>query len=93
MKNITPDKKLTYQFILAVFMIIAGIVLLFMGFYSLPIGEIHGSVLTAFGEICMFSGSIIGIDYRYKAKIYIDKKNGVSSYDTQRDNENKNQPE
>lgn len=93
MRNITPDQKLTYQFILALFMIIAGIVLLFMGFYSLPIGEIHGSVLTAFGEICTFSGAIIGIDYRYKAKVYIDKKNGVSSYDTQRDNENKNQPE
>lgn len=85
MMNITPDQKLTYQFILALFMIISGIVLLFMGFYSLPIGEIHGSVLTAFGEICTFAGAIIGIDYRYKAKIYIDKRKGIENYQTGED--------
>ena len=33
-----------------------------------PLAEIHHSVLIAFGEILTFSGSLIGIDYKYRYK-------------------------
>ena len=36
------------------------------GFICPPVGEIHHSILIAFGEILTFSGSLIGIDYHYK---------------------------
>lgn len=62
--------KLTLQFVLAALIVIAGVVLLFMGFHAVPVGNISNSVLTAFGEMATFSGSILGIDYRYKFKKY-----------------------
>ena len=40
--------------------------LLLAGFMTPPVAEIHHSVLSAFGEILTFSGSLIGIDYHYK---------------------------
>ena len=45
-----------------------GILLLIAGFTIPPVGEIHHSVLIAFGEILTFSGSLIGIDYKYRYK-------------------------
>ena len=45
-----------------------GCILLGMGFLCPPLGEIHHSVLIAFGEILTFSGSLIGIDYKYRYK-------------------------
>ena len=38
------------------------------GFIAPPLAEIHHSVLIAFGEILTFSGSLIGIDYKYRYK-------------------------
>ena len=43
-----------------------GCALLACGFLAQPMGEIHHSVLIAFGEILTFSGSLIGIDYHYR---------------------------
>ena len=43
-----------------------GCALLACGFVAQPLGEIHHSVLIAFGEILTFSGSLIGIDYHYR---------------------------
>ena len=43
-----------------------GCMMLTTGFICPPLGEIHHSVLIAFGEILTFSGSLIGIDYHYK---------------------------
>lgn len=60
--------KLTLQFIFAWVLAVIGLVLIFLGFFIDPTGEIHPSVLTAFGEILTFSGAILGIDYRYKFK-------------------------
>ena len=60
--------KLTLQFIFAWLLMVIGVVLLFFGFFVDPIGEIHPSVLTAFGEISTLVGAILGIDYRYKFK-------------------------
>ena len=45
-----------------------GCALLACGFVAHPLGEIHHSVLIAFGEILTFSGSLIGIDYHYRYK-------------------------
>ena len=70
MKRLTEKNKLTIQFWLGVGIVIVGLVLLFLGFYAVPIGSIHPSVLTAFGEIATFSGALIGVDYRYRFKEY-----------------------
>ncbi|KXB34854.1 hypothetical protein HMPREF1869_01033 [Bacteroidales bacterium KA00251] len=48
--------------------IVAGLCLLFMGFYSPPSGEISNSVLIAFGEVATFAGALLGIDYHYRYK-------------------------
>ena len=54
------------QLILATAMCTFGCALLVAGIALPPAGEIHSSVLVAFGEFLTFSGSIVGIDYRYK---------------------------
>lgn len=56
------------QLILATGLVIAGLVLLFAGFSLPPEGEIHSSVLVAFGETCTFAGALFGVDYKYKNK-------------------------
>ena len=56
------------QLFLAVSLCIFGCALLACGFLCPPMGEIHHSVLIAFGEILTFSGSLIGIDYKYRYK-------------------------
>ena len=68
--------KLTLQLLGAIFLIIAGVYLLTAALYMPPQGEIHESVLIAFGEISTFSGSLAGIDYRYRYKLYKDKLKG-----------------
>lgn len=57
-------KKL--QLILSTVLCMFGVLLLIAGFVIPPMGEIHQSVLVAFGEMLTFSGSLIGIDYHYK---------------------------
>ena len=56
------------QLIIAMTMCTFGCALLIAGFCSPPLGEIHHSLLIAFGEILTFSGSLIGIDYHYRYK-------------------------
>ena len=56
------------QLIAAIAMCTFGCALLIAGFICPPLGEIHHSVLIAFGELLTFSGSLIGIDYRYRYK-------------------------
>jgi hypothetical protein len=56
------------QLITAAVLAICGMVLLFCGMYIDPAGEIHETVLVAYGEILTFSGSLMGIDYHYKQK-------------------------
>lgn len=70
MTRLKEKQKLNIQFWLGVAMIVAGLTLLFMGFWTVPIGEISNSVLIAFGEVLTFVGSIFGIDYKYRYKIY-----------------------
>lgn len=56
------------QLLCAVFLIVVGATLLIAGFVVPPRGEIHSSVLVAFGEILTFAGALFGIDYRYRSK-------------------------
>ena len=67
----TPDKQkrrsTRLQLILAVTMAIFGCIMIVAAFIVPPTGEIHPTVLTAFGEILTFAGTILGIDYRYKS--------------------------
>ena len=58
--------KKQLQLSTAVALCIFGCTMLVAGFCCPPLGEIHHSILIAFGEILTFSGSLIGIDYRYR---------------------------
>ena len=61
-------RRSSVQLFIAMLLTIAGIVLLFLGFWLPPKGEIHGSVLVAFGEVSTFAGTLFGIDYTYRSK-------------------------
>ena len=56
------------QLISAIALCVFGCTMLVAGFVVPPVGEIHHSLLIAFGEILTFSGSLIGIDYKYRYK-------------------------
>ena len=62
------SKKIELQLIAAFILSIGGLVLLFCGIFIDPQGEIHSSLLVAFGETATFAGSLFGIDYYYKQK-------------------------
>ena len=54
------------QLFTAVALCAFGCMMLVAGFCCPPVGEIHHSILIAFGEVLTFSGSLIGIDYKYR---------------------------
>ena len=56
------------QLIIAALVVLGGMALLYIGVSIDPKGEIHETVLVAFGEAATFAGSIMGIDYHYKQK-------------------------
>lgn len=68
------DKR-DIQLIIAAVLTLAGIGLLYLGALLAPQGEIHETILVAFGEVATFAGSIIGIDYHYKRKNTNDNAN------------------
>ena len=49
--------------------LIAGFAMLFIGMYTEPKGQIHESVLTAFGVILVFVGAILGISLHYNNEL------------------------
>ena len=63
-------KERLIQLIIAAILSLGGLALLFCGTYLDPAGQIHETVLVAFGEVATFAGSIIGIDYHYRYKNY-----------------------
>lgn len=70
MKHLKQEfDKLTFKeviiYTLAVVTMLAGLTLLFIGLFIPPEGEIHGSVLTAFGSVCIFVASLLGISLHY----------------------------
>ena len=60
--------KLELQLIAAFVLSLGGLILLFCGTFIDPQGQIHESLLVAFGETATFSGALFGIDYVYKRK-------------------------
>lgn len=70
--NCQKEKKETratsVQLAAAVCVTALGSGLLIAGFIISPSGEIHQSVLIGFGECLTFAGSLLGIDYRYRAR-------------------------
>ena len=71
------------QLLIAALVVVMGMILLYIGVSMDPKGEIHETVLVAFGEAATFAGSIMGIDYHYKSK-YFNKNND------EKDNSNQN---
>lgn len=69
----SPESRLvalSCQLMVAVVLSVAGIVLLFMGFWCSPQGEIHNSVLIGFGEVSTFAGALFGVDYSYRYRYH-----------------------
>lgn len=64
-------KRITLQLWMASILTIAGIVLIWTAFLIVPRGEIHNSVLLAFGEMSTFAGALFGIDYKHRLDRYI----------------------
>ena len=62
------NDKTHIQLIIAAALTFAGIGLLYLGALLAPQGEIHETILVAFGEVATFAGSILGIDYHYRQK-------------------------
>ena len=54
------------QLLIAAFVVLGGLVLLYIGIQIDPAGQIHETVLVAFGEAATFAGSLLGIDYHYR---------------------------
>lgn len=61
-------KKIS-ELIASLLLMAFGIVLLSIGLWCPPLGQIHSSVLVAFGEVGTFSAALLGIDYHYRAII------------------------
>lgn len=61
-------KSQRLQFISSLLSICVGCGLLVAGFIVAPTGQIHNSVLIAFGEILTFIGTVTGIDYKHRFK-------------------------
>ena len=88
------DTKRTIEFWLALILVLSGLVLLFLGFYAVPIGEISASVLTAYGETATFAGSLLGIDYSYRFKrdkLQMEDERERRKYETQLPQEQHNE--
>lgn len=58
--------KANLQLITAVVLSLGGLIMLFCGIYIDPQGQIHETLLVAFGETATFAGALFGIDYVYK---------------------------
>lgn len=67
-------RRLTIQLWVAVALTLSGIALLWAAFLVVPLGEIHNSVLLAFGEMSTFAGALFGIDYKHRINKDLSKK-------------------
>lgn len=56
------------QLITAAVLSIGGLVLLFCGIFIDPQGQIHETLLVAFGETATFAGALFSIDYTYRKR-------------------------
>ncbi len=79
MKHLKQEfDKLTFKetliYSMAILSQITAFVLLFVGMFTAPEGEIHDSVLTAFGLTLFFVGSLLGISMHYSNELNTFKK-------------------
>lgn len=65
--SVTPRDKV--QFGIAIGLMVFGCVVLLIGLLTPPEGQIHQSVLIAFGEIATLSAGVLGIDAIYTNKL------------------------
>ncbi len=56
------------QLLTAAILAVSGMIMLYCGMFIAPQGELHESVLVAFGEVATFAGALFGIDYTYRFK-------------------------
>ena len=73
MKSLNEKQKNTIQLWLGFTLAVFGMIGLTAGFWCPPLAQIDNSVLVAFGEVSTFSASLIGLDYTYKYKIFMNK--------------------
>ena len=66
--NFKRYMKLNIQLLTAAILSIGGLIMLYCGVFIDPQGQVHESLLVAFGEVATFSGALMGIDYVYKKK-------------------------
>lgn len=64
---ITPRDKA--QFSIAIGLMVFGGILLMIGLLAEPQGQIHQSVLIAFGEVATLAAGVLGIDAIYTNKL------------------------
>ncbi len=62
-------KNDVWRIISAIFMLVAGTVLSYLGFFQPPVGEISESVLMFTAQALVYAGSAFGIDLMIDAKI------------------------
>ena len=67
MNSVTPRDKV--QFGIAIGLMVFGCVVLLIGLLTPPEGQIHQSVLIAFGEIATLAAGVLGIDTIYTNKL------------------------
>lgn len=67
MDSVTPRDKV--QFGIAIGLMVFGCVVLLIGLLTPPEGQIHQSVLIAFGEIATLAAGVLGIDAIYTNKL------------------------
>lgn len=65
--SVTPRDKV--QFGMAIGLMLFGCAMLLIGLLTPPEGQIHNSVLLAFGEIATLIAGILGIDAIYTNKL------------------------
>ena len=67
MDEVTPRDKVTFG--IAIGLMVFGCVVLLIGLLTPPEGQIHQSVLVAFGEIATLAAGVLGIDAIYTNKL------------------------
>jgi ABC-type transport system involved in cytochrome c biogenesis permease component len=67
MDSVTPRDKV--QFGIAIGLMVFGCVVLLIGLLTPPEGQIHQSVLVAFGEVATLAAGVLGIDAIYTNKL------------------------
>lgn len=80
----TYKRRITVQSVAALLLIFFGIVMLMFAIYMPPQGEIHPTVLFAFGEILIAAGAFMGVDLHFSLRHYqewlksrLDRKEGT----------------